>query len=633
MIATPHDAAAAGADAQAARPPTGAGPGPGPGAATIGGVPADPWQALAQAGHAGAWLGAWLQVLASALTQARAGLLLLRQPDDSFAPVATWPAGRDLAYLAEIATESLRTREGVVRRDELRHVRLAYPLTQDGRLHGAVVLDLGPAAEPAVAQASRLTHWGAGWLLEMLGRHEARDQAARTADGAFLLDTALALMAEPGLREAGLALVNRLGRRLSARQVLLALPRGKALRLLATSHAASFDERAQALGQAVQAMHEAFDQRRMVQWPAPDDADPLLLREAHRRHAEAVGAPALLSLPLADANEVVGVLLLELESPPDAAALRLLDAAAGVLAPVLRLQREAGESLPARSLRRGRFWLGRIVDGSHPALKLGVGVAAIVLLLLAVVPAPFRISAPALVEGAVQRAAVAPFEGYVREAPARAGDVVRRGQVLAVLEDKDLRLEKLRWESDLEVALGKEREAMAAGNRVNQRLASAQANQARAQLDLVLAKLERVNIAAPFDGVVVKGDLSQQLGSPVEQGKVLFELAPLDAWRVILKVDERDIGEVRLGQGGRLVLASLPGQAWDFTVSKITPVSVAEEGHNFFRVEAQLAQGAPKLSPNMEGVAKVDAGRASLLWTWTRPLVHWARIAWWKWTP
>lgn len=174
---------------------------------------------------------------------------------------------------------------------------------------------------------------------------------------------------------------------------------------------------------------------------------------------------------------------------------------------------------------------------------------------------------------------------------------------------------------------------MAKGNRVDQRLAAAQANQSRAQMDLAVSKLDRVAVTAPFDGIVVKGDLSQQLGSPLEQGKVLFELAPLDSWRVVLKVDERDVGYVRAGAAGELVLASLPGTAWPFTVKKVTPVSVAEEGRNYFRVEAELGDKAPKLSPNMEGVGKVSAGERSLLWVWTRPLIDWARLAWWKLMP
>ena len=456
--------------------------------------------------------------------------------------------------------------------------------------------------------------------------------APATTQGHRLLDTLLALLAEGSLRETGLALVNRLGRELDCPQVQLGLVRRHTIRVLAVSHAAWFDERSEAVSLAAQAMHEALDQRQRLAWPADAD-DPTRVTSAQRRYAESTGAAAVLSLPLAGATEVVGVLLLERARPFDAAELAWLETLAATLAPVLLLRQDAERGVlgrGARQLQRAAGWLS---SSAHPAIKLGLGAAALALLGLAVVPVDHRVSAPALVEGAVQRAAVAPFEGYLREAPARAGDAVRAGQVLAVLDDKDLQLERVRWDSELEVALRKESEAMASGNRVDQRLAAAQANQARAQLDLVLSRLARVQVLAPFDGVVVKGDLSQLLGSPLEQGKVLFELAPLDAWRVVLKVDERDIGRLAVGATGDLVLASMPGQTWPFTVSKLTPVSVAEGGSNHFRVEAALTGTAPKLSPNMEGVAKVQAGRASLLWIWTHRSTDWLRLTWWKWMP
>jgi hypothetical protein len=457
-------------------------------------------------------------------------------------------------------------------------------------------------------------------------------QQVRTRQGAFLLDTLLALLAVGSERGAGLARVNRLGREFGCHQVQLGIARGKTVRVLAVSHAAWFDERAGVVNLAAQAMHEAFDQRQRIEWP-PADAASTRVSVAHGRYAEQAGAAALCSVPLVGASRVCGVLMLERDKPFTAEEREYLDTLALGMAPAIELQREAGQGALMRLARTARRWLGQATDSSHPAIKLATGVALVALLLLAVIPVPFRISSQALVEGSVQRAAVAPFEGYLREAPARAGDIVKAGQVLAMLDDKDLRLEKVRWESELEVSLRKEREAMAKGNRVDQRLAAAQANQARAQLDLAQSKLDRVVIAAPFDAVVVKGDLSQQLGSPLELGKVLFELAPLDSWRVILKVDERDIGYVRVGEKGELVLASLPGSSWPFKVKKLTPISVAEEGRNYFRVEAELGGQVPKMSPNMEGIGKIDAGEHSLLWIWTRPLLDWLRLAWWKLMP
>jgi hypothetical protein len=119
----------------------------------------------------------------------------------------------------------------------------------------------------------------------------------------------------------------------------------------------------------------------------------------------------------------------------------------------------------------------------------------------------------------------------------------------------------------------------------------------------------------------------------VQQGDVLFELAPLDAWRVILQVDERDVAYLHAGQSGSLVLASLPGRAFPLTVNKVTPVAVAEGGRNYFRVEAAVKEGAVSMRPGMEGVGKLDIGERSLLWIWTRRFTEWLRLKTWEWLP
>jgi multidrug efflux pump subunit AcrA (membrane-fusion protein) len=161
----------------------------------------------------------------------------------------------------------------------------------------------------------------------------------------------------------------------------------------------------------------------------------------------------------------------------------------------------------------------------------------------------------------------------------------------------------------------------------------AQVNQAEAQLQLIEEKLTRARIAAPFDGVVVSGDLSQLLGTPVEQGKVLFEVAPLDQYRVILKVDERDIAHLALEQKGELALSGIPGARLPFSVARITPVSTAEEGRNTFRVEAKMQSPSERLRPGMEGVGKIVVGERRLIWIWTHGFVDWLRLTFWTWLP
>jgi len=538
----------------------------------------------------------------------------------------------ELLYLREVAEEALTSRRGVVRKMDAGSAHFAYPLDSNGHLIGVVILDLCVAHDAAMTQAVRVLHWGAGWLINLFSQRTVLEQAGRLERSAALLDLALAVLSEADFRQASLSVVNQLARRFDCHQVMLGLEKGKSIRVEAVSHSAWFDDKTNLMHLASVAMNETFDQRARVVLPEPESGPPLLT-VAHRQYADESGSKAVCSVPLEVGNRLIGVWLLERDHPFSEEELGTIETLALSLSPILGLKLDAQENLLQHTRRSAAHTLRLLTDSSRPGMKLLALLLALGLVISAVFTIDHRVAAQAVVEGAVQRVAVAPFQGYVQQAPARAGDVVRGGQVLAVLEDKDLQLERVRWEAELEVAQRKEQEAMSKGDRVELRLASAQASQARAQLDLAREKLARVNVVAPFDGIVVKGDLSQQLGSPVELGKVLFEIAPLDSWRVILKVDDRDIGFVQAGMPGQLVLTSLPDQSYDFHVSKITPVAIAEDGLNYFRVEARLNGVAPSVRPNMEGVAKVTVGQRSLLWIWTHRFADWIRLTYWRWMP
>ncbi|HEC17710.1 MAG TPA: HlyD family efflux transporter periplasmic adaptor subunit, partial [Gammaproteobacteria bacterium] len=211
------------------------------------------------------------------------------------------------------------------------------------------------------------------------------------------------------------------------------------------------------------------------------------------------------------------------------------------------------------------------------------------------------------------------------------GDRVRQGAEFARLDDHELRLERVKWASQREQYQRQYEEAMASRNRAQARILLAQIAQADARLALTESRLQRTRITAPFDGIVVSGDLSQRLGASVQEGEVLFELAPLDAYRVELLVDERDIALVQEQQQGNLIASALPGVKFPFTVTRITPISVPGEGWNRFRVEARLARNDPRLRPGMEGVGKIDTGEQPLITVWTRRLRHWLSLQWWSW--
>jgi RND family efflux transporter MFP subunit len=277
------------------------------------------------------------------------------------------------------------------------------------------------------------------------------------------------------------------------------------------------------------------------------------------------------------------------------------------------------------------FWQG-LLDVRRPSFRVGSAVVGLLILWLAFADGDYRVTGDAIVEGEVQRAIVAPFEGFLAQAEVKAGQRVAAGDPLAALDDRDLQLEQQKWLAQAEQAERKYRDALARRDRPNARILAAELAEARAQLRLVEDKLARAQITAPFDGVVVTGDLSQMLGTPVEKGKVLFEIAPLDAYRVILKVPERSIRDVKPGQAGEIVLAGLAGESIAFTVRNIG-VATAEDGENLFRVEAELAGSEFALRPGMQGVGKIEIGERGLLWIWTHPFFDWLGLKLWQWLP
>ena len=237
----------------------------------------------------------------------------------------------------------------------------------------------------------------------------------------------------------------------------------------------------------------------------------------------------------------------------------------------------------------------------------------------------------ARIEGAEQRALAAPTDGFVKTAHVRPGDRVKAGDPLVDLLEADLRLERERWSSQLAQHENAYAAAMTRADRVGAATSMARVGEAQAQLSLVDEQLVRGRIVAPFDAIVIQGDLTQQIGAPVRQGDTLLTLATSGRHRVVVEVDEVDIERVQPGQSGRLALSSLPWDGEDIVVERIAPLAKAVDGRNVFEVEARLATPRADLRPGLLGRADVVTGRAPPLWAWTRHALLRMRVALWSW--
>ena len=576
---------------------------------------------------------------------ARQGLLVLGPAGKGpFAAAAVWPEGvtpgRELLQGAERAIAQ-REAQIAVRQPAspgeataLKGCVVAQPLEFSGRLCGALVLEVSSRREHELRDVLLRMRWGHGWLDSMLRRFGDIGDAAGRQRFEQVLGLLTVTTDQVGFVGAATALVTELASEFGCDRVSVGfLQRGR-IRVRALSHSAQIGRQTNLIRAIEAAMHEAFDQQTTIVYP--DRPDPLAAgTHAHGELARDHGAGAVCTVPLVYGGELCGAITLERDAsrPFDPATVKLCEAVAGLAGPVLEVNRREDRWLAAKIADSSRELLEHLTGPRHVGLKLVGALIAALILLLSVVKADYRITAHTVLEPAVLRAAVAPFDGYIARGVVRPGDLVGDGDLLGTLDDRDLQLERVKWRSEIEQLTRQYRQALAMRDASRSEIFSASLQEAQAELMRVEDHLSRTALRAAFDGVVVAGDLTQQLGAPVERGQVLFEVAPLDAYRVILKIDESDIADVRDGQSGNLVFSSLPAERFRFEVVKITPVATAEEGRNYFRVEARIDERDDRLRPAIEGVAKLEVDRRRLIWIWTHDAIDWIRLALWRWLP
>jgi multidrug resistance efflux pump len=580
-------------------------------------------------------LQTWLLDQCGMLSGSMRALLLTGPPAEGpYDQARFWPdKGGDHAVLFHVAQATLRYEKPVVktRSSEVEKTgepldTLACPLFLDGRLLGVVAIEMTNRSQPMQAEAIKQIQAGARWLETMI----RMQGSTATEHLANLMDLVAAGLDNERFKAAATEVADLLAARFACRRVGLGFLGGNRVRVEALSHTSRIDPHSKRIRAIRDAMSESLDQGATVMYPPPPEA--ILVTRFHEQLAELNQGAAVCTLPLVKNAKVVGALLLERspDRPFKKETIEQCEQIGLLIGPVLEARRQDERALPLKMLDALRHFFVALFGPRRLPLKLGAGLTAALLVWLLTATATFRISCESVLEAEICRSIVAPQQGYIAAAHVRAGDLVREGDLMATLDDRELRSEERKWESQRSQILKEYRKALAGQDRAEVAILGAKRAQAEAQLKLIEAQLDRIHLVSPFSGLIVKGDLTQSLGAPVSRGDVLYEVAPTDEYRVVLKVDDRDIGLVSAGQRGQLKLSGIPDRTIPVTVNRLTPVSSAESGRNTFRVEAFMEGHSDLMRPGMKGITKIEVGREKLLWIWTRGLVAWLRL--WLWT-
>ncbi|MFW5451375.1 MAG: efflux RND transporter periplasmic adaptor subunit [Methylophagaceae bacterium] len=581
----------------------------------------------------------WLDIQCQSIDGLKSALFLLTNDTDTqeLKPAAQWPHdSKEPLELVAISRASIQEKTVVINAavstspDEKQTFDyLALPIYFGEQLLGVVAIKITHQDEQQQQKIVQALITGSKWLALPEPEQEMQDQFYMT-----IVRLTVNCLQQDSVNKALTVLISELTREFSCERVSVGNVSGHHARVFALSNSSKFDDKSNLIRTISAAMDEAITQDQVTVYPSLDQENGLITT-AHAELARKYGCGAICSIPFVSNDDVFAVMTLERSQnmPFDQESINICEQTLALISPFLILKRNDEQIWLKKLGISVKNIVTSIFGFDHLAIKLMTIVLATFISYAAVTDGDFRVSADAVLEGRIQRTISAPLDGYIASAKIRAGDTVLQGEILATMEDDDLKLEKVRLLSEQQQLQREHREAMATRNLVQVRVLDSQIAQVDAQIKLKQEQLQRTQITVPFDGIVIEGDLSQSLGAPVTRGDSLFKVAPLDGYRVILKVNERSISYIRHGQLGTLALSSMPDRKFPLRIEKITQVASAENGSNIFRVEAALPDTPKLLRPGMEGIGKINIGSNKLLWIWTHELRDWFKLWVWSWWP
>jgi multidrug resistance efflux pump len=592
---------------------------------------------------AGTFWSSLIDVMATA-SGAAAGCVALRESSGGWKLFAPWPASAsptpELAHLgqhiARIAEPAAKESAAVVDLPpdagrpprSLGGVRLVT-LREDEVCVAAFcfVAMTGAEADDRVRRLLPMSHLPAQFQSRQ-GLSQAKADVDRFAS---VLDLLVTLNQPKRFVAVAMSLCNELASRHHCERVSLGwLDHGRYVRLRAISHTEHFEKKMDAVRVVEAAMEECLDQDDELVWPAPAGSTHVM--RDHEALAARVGSRFLCSLPIRIDGKGAAVVLLERKTRAfEEGELRLLRLCCDLVARRLADVERQDVWFGARWWRSAREAAATLAGPEHTWAKIWGALCAVLLAVLLFGRMTYRVEAPFLLKPEQLVHVPAPFDGYIDAVDVRPGDVVTRDAVLMRLDTKDLLLDEASAAADHERYAREAEKARAANALADMRIATALADGAKARLDLVRYRLSQSALKAPFEGVVVEGDLRERIGSPVGKGDPLFRLARLDDMYVQCEVGEADIHEIREGAAGEIAFASDPRLKFPMRVARVDPVARAKEGSNVFTVRCAI-EGAPQdwWRPGMSGIAKVEAGSRGILWILTHRTADFLRMKlWW----
>jgi RND family efflux transporter MFP subunit len=269
----------------------------------------------------------------------------------------------------------------------------------------------------------------------------------------------------------------------------------------------------------------------------------------------------------------------------------------------------------------------------HRRAALIAGAAAAVLFLLAF-PLPLRVAGNAVVAPAHMARVGAEFEGVIRQLNVHEGDLVKKGDVIAQLEDWEYRSALAAARAKYQTATAQMDRALANSDGSQAGIEKAQADYWAAEVARAQERLERTAIRSPIDGVIATPQLENLVGHKVKDGESFVDILDNSQAVVDVAVDAGDVALLRVGEKTSLKLDGFPERTFRGQVVVVSPLGVLQNSEPTFFARVSVANPDHLLRSGMQGRGKISTGwrsagvvmfRRTGMWIWTK---LWSWFGW-----
>ncbi|MCJ8344809.1 GAF domain-containing protein [bacterium] len=282
------------------------------------------------------------------------------------------------------------------------------------------------------------------------------------------------------------------------------------------------------------------------------------------------------------------------------------------------------------------------ISGTDSPLRFGwwlrhIKIISLILgsfILLCLIPFPDKVSGDCTIEvyPHARRVFHAELEAVIHEVPFKEGDKVKKGELIAALDDEKYSLERVSLDSKMNIIKKDIEKALGNSDNIQLQKLNIQLLEIKSKIALNQEYLQKTTIISPINGTIVTPKYEDSVGRLVKKGDEIVKLVGLDEVYLQILVPEDEISMVQSQMTLHFKLASYPEMTHQAIVDRIH--LIAEENENpdaavLFSVFARLKNPQHLLLPGMTGRAKINSDTNPLGIILFRKLYNYLRMTLW----